>query len=69
MKCIFYYDVQNIKILEPATSLFQKEEGTNDADLLRKKCRTWIENSVFEISSEEIFIFCLIFNIVLFHDF
>jgi hypothetical protein len=35
MKCIFYYDVQNIKILEPATCLFQKEEGTNDADLLR----------------------------------
>ena len=35
MKCIFYYDVQNIKILEPATSLFQKEEGTNDTDLLR----------------------------------
>ena len=27
--------MQNIKILEPATSLFQKEEGTNDTDLLR----------------------------------
>jgi hypothetical protein len=40
MKCIFYYDVQNIKILEPATSLFQKEEGTNDADLLHITVKT-----------------------------